>query len=621
MVEKTNNNNVTHKKRQITNDKIHAVDVTDKRSMGDNNRMMTDKTHQKGTYQKREKYVPKTRKTHILHNTTHETDALLKQILDEDKGMIFIAASGVEQIGMNLNIFGYKGKFIIVDVGISFTELGSGVMLPSTNILHELGEENILAYVITHAHEDHIGGLCRFLKEIKKPIYTTKFTMCIIEEKLKENGIKDTERIIVEPDKMFKLGDFDILFTNTAHSIPDSNHILIKTPHGTVFHTGDWKFDSAPVLGQPSDLDHLEAIGKKYKITALINDSTNAHEFKKIGTELEAQQGLRQHITDAENKKQRITVTCFSSNLARIKSLELIARETGRTIVLIGRSLLKMVTVGIRLKLLDGRNIVLDAKKASHLEPSKTLFVCTGSQGEVNSALQRCVLNLHPILKLTKDDVVIFSSRIIPGNEKKIAESKNALLNRGVKIIDHNTAREDFEVVHVSGHPGRDDIVNMVKRLKPDLVIPVHGDQIHFMAVKESMDLIKCPCILPKGNGTVFRIHDKDGTEILGKLDTHTEIIDGIHTYPIHDDIFRQRAALNDNGMIVIIINRRKKNFLLNYGAVSKTEWETSLRNNLLKLIDKGDFLDPEQVRNDISYWIYKKYEKNPIIVVDFASA
>jgi ribonuclease J len=564
--------------------------------------MITEKNHQ---WKQKKKNVP------------YDNDALLQRVLsDKDEGMLFIAASGVEQIGMNLNIFGYKGKFIIVDVGISFTDLGSGVMLPSTNILHDIGPENILAYVITHGHEDHIGALWKFMEEINKPIYSTKFTMCLIEEKLKEHMIKNRDLKVVEVNQSFKIGEFEVLFSNITHSIPDSNHIIIKTPNGSVFHTGDWKFDSNPVLGLPPDMEYLKHLGEKYNITALINDSTNAQEFKKIGTELEAQEGLRHYIRDKDNVKNRITVTCFSSNLARIKSLQIIAKEAGRTIVLVGRSLLKMVGAGIKLGLLKEDNIILDAKKVAHLELAKTLYVCTGSQGEMNSVLQRAALGLHPNLKLTNEDIVIFSSRIIPGNEKKIAEIKNEFLHRGMKIVDHNTPTEDMRVIHVSGHPGQDDIINLVRLVKPKVVIPVHGDLIHLYAVGELMKKINHPCLLPKGNGTVFRIHDKDGVEILGKLDTHTDVIDGNSYYPIDDDIFRQRALMNEHGLIVIIINRDKKHFFFNYGAVNKDEWEKSLRRNLVKLIEKTDFIDIEGLRNDISYWLYKKYKKNPLLIV-----
>lgn len=557
----------------------------------------------------------KVNKTNTVNNS-HLNNMLIKKVTDENEtGLIFIAASGVEQIGMNLNLFGYKGKYIVVDVGISFTDLGSGTMLPSTKILEDIGEENILAYVITHAHEDHIGGLCRFLKKINKPIYSTNFTMGIIDEKLKENDLEDAERIIVEVNKFFKIGEIDVLFTNVTHSIPDSNHIIIKTPYGTAFHTGDWKFDSDPVIGNPPDIEYLHNLGRTHKITALINDSTNAHEFKKIGTELQAQNGLRQHIMDPHNNKHRITVTCFSSNLARIRSLQLIGKESGRMLVLIGRSLLKMVTVGIRLGLLTGENILLDVKKAANLEAQKTMFVCTGSQGELNSVLQRCALDLHPTLKMAENDLIIFSSRVIPGNERKISDIKNSFLRKKVKIIDHNTANEDYEVIHVSGHPGQEDILNMVKATNPKYVIPVHGDLSHLIAVEHLMKKIHRPCILPEGNGTVFRLHDDEGVKILGKLDTHTEIIDGNMTYPMTSEIFRQRASLNDNGFITIILGK-KTPFLFNYGAVSKDEWESSLKAKILKFIEDYQVADVDSFRSDLSYWIYEKYNKNPILIV-----
>jgi ribonuclease J len=568
-------------------------------------------------YEKKNNFFLKQRNHNIKKNNDRINNRfLIEKITNkEDDSLIFIAASGVEQIGMNLNIFGYKGKFIIVDVGISFTDLGSGIMLPSTNILEEIGEENILAYVITHAHEDHIGGLCRFLKKINKPIYSTNFTMSVIEEKLKENMITNAKTITVEANNFFNIGDIEILFTGITHSIPDSNHILIRTPNGTAFHTGDWKFDEEPVLGNPPDMENLYNIGRINKISVLINDSTNAQEIKKIGTELQAQNGLRKHILDKQYKDCRITITCFSSNLARIRSLQIIAKEAGRTLVLIGRSLLKMVSVAIRLNIINEENILLDVKEASKLEAHKTMFVCTGSQGELNSVLQRSALGLHPILKLNNNDVVIFSSRVIPGNEKKISDIKNIFLNNKVKVIDHNTATEDHQVIHVSGHPGREDIVNMVKAIKPDLVIPVHGDATQLVAVANLMEKINQPCMLPEGNGTVFRIHDKEGIKILGKMETYTEVIDGKMSYPMNDEIFRQRSNLNDNGVISIILGKNKP-FLLNYGAVSKREWEDNLKTSLHKFIDDYKFDNIEDFRADTSYWIFEKYGKKPILII-----
>jgi ribonuclease J len=561
------------------------------------------------------KYLDKQKQYTTNLDSIDEENLIARITSYDEEGMIFIAASGAEQIGMNLNIFGYKGKFIIIDVGISFTDLGSGIMLPATHILENIGVDNILAYVITHAHEDHIGGLARFLKKINKPVFSTQFTMCIIEGKLQEHNIKDAELVVVKTNKSFAIGDFEIEFTNTTHSIPDSNHIIVKTPNGCVFHTGDWKFDTHPVLGNAPDKNYLSIIGEKYKITALINDSTNAQEFKRIGTELEAQEGLRDHIQNPLYKNNRITVTCFSSNLARITSLQLIAKECGRTIVLIGRSLLKMVTVGIKLKLLNEDNIILDAKKAINLSPSKTLYVCTGSQGELNSVLQRCALDLHPILKLDENDILIFSSRVIPGNEKKISDIKNILLGKNIKIIDQNTATINNEVIHVSGHPGQQDIIDMIQLVKPMCVIPVHGDLSHLKAVEDLMKSIDYPCIIPKGNGTVFRIHNTDGVEIIGKLHTYTEVIDGNCTYAMHDEIFKQREVLNTNGVIVIIINRKKGHFFFNYGAVSKRSWE-HLRNNLTKIIHETDAADIERLKDEISYYLYKKYDKNPILIL-----
>lgn len=543
-------------------------------------------------------------------------------LTNPDEGMVFIAASGVEQIGMNLNIFGYQGKYIIVDVGISFSKLGSGVTLPAMNILYDLNPDNILAYVITHAHEDHIGGLCRFLKGINKPVYATKFTMDVIDKKIKENNVKDVAKMVVEAEKEFSVGPFDITFTYTAHSIPDSNHIIIKTPHASVFHTGDWKFDDAPMIGEKLNKNYLSSLAEKYNITALINDSTNSLEFNRVGTEGEAYEGLLAHILECKGKK--VVVSCFSSNLARIKSLSEIAKLTNRKLILVGRSLLNMTTIGVQNGFLEnGSHIIFDIKKADHIKPEESLYICTGSQGEINSVLQRCVLDLHPQLKIQKGDVVIFSSRIIPGNEDSITTMKNILIQKQVEIIDHNLKKNVLGVLHVSGHPGREDIKEMIMLTKCKWIVPVHGDFVHLHAVEKIVaellhqhPNLKVRCKIPKGNGSVLRIHDKEGVELIGKFQTYTEVIDGNMYYPIMDDIFRQRDILKEQGFIIVIANKKKNHFVLNYGAVSKTEWESHLRNHIIKLINNSDF-DQEQLRNQISYYIYQKYDKSPILVIN----
>lgn len=542
---------------------------------------------------------------------------------DKNDGLIFIAASGVEQIGMNLNLFGYKGKYIVVDVGISFSQLGSGITLPSMNILYDIGPENILAYVITHGHEDHIGGLCRFLKNINVPIYTTAFTMSLIEKKIKEKNIKDTVRIIIEAEKEFQIGPFEIVFTYTAHSIPDSNHIIIRTPNASVFHTGDWKFDNKPGIGKVLDKKHLSQLAGKHGITALINDSTNSMDFIRSGTEGDVYEGLLDHILKCPSK--RIIVSCFSSNLARIKSLCDIGRITNRKVVLIGRSLLNMTNIGIEHNLIQSTsNIILDPKKAINLKQEECLYVCTGSQGEINSVLQRCVLDLHPHLKINSKDVVIFSSRVIPGNEDSITKMKNILIEKGVEIFDQNFKNSSNKIIHVTGHPGGEEIQEMILLTGCKNVIPVHGDAVHLYAVQKIIEdlLAKHPSLdlkykIPIGNGTVFSIHNKYGVEILGRLETYTEVIDGNVYYNIQDDIFRQRAILNEHGVIVIMVNNTNKrnHLLVNYGAVSKLEWEKHLRNQILKIINNSNY-ESDNIRNQITYFIYKHYDKSPIVIL-----
>ncbi|OED45686.1 hypothetical protein AB836_00390 [Rickettsiales bacterium (ex Bugula neritina AB1)] len=529
-----------------------------------------------------------------------------------DDGMFFIPISGVQQIGMNLNLFGYKNKWLICDVGISFKSiLGTSYnTLPSFEYLKKIGEENILGYIITHAHQDHIGALVECLKVIKAPIYTTKFTMKIIEEDLKQNHIKTTLNI-VETNKEFQLNDFKILFSNITHSIPDTNNILIKTPAATIFHTGDWKFDDDPVIGQKTDYLLLKSIGEKYKITGFLCDSTNANENTRTGSEMEVAEGL--YKIALQYPKNRLIYTSFASNVARLVSLDKIAKKTGRYFFLIGRSMIKMANVAISTNLIDKNqnNFIFDAHRVNEFPPEKVMIACTGSQGEMNSVLYKLAFKFHKDIKITNKDVVVFSARVIPGNEEKITDIKNYLISQNVTVIDE---RDEIKT-HVSGHPGRQEIAEMVEMINPYCVIPIHGDLLHLKAAENLMKIKNRRCLVPPFNGAVFRLKDNESVKYMGQVPVITNVIDGKQIYPINGEVFQQRKQLSSNGIIVINIKHQKNISIFIYGVLNDND-VFICRENILKIVKKNISSDKKLIRNDVIMFMKSKYSKIPYVLV-----
>jgi len=392
--------------------------------------------------------------------------------------LVFAPLGGVGEIGMNLSIYGFgperRRTWLAVDLGVAF---GSEELLPGIDLIMPdvrfLAEErqNLVGLVLTHAHEDHFGALIDLWPRLRVPVYATPFTAALFEAKrLGETGAPEIPINVVPLGARFSLGPFDIELVSVAHSIPESNALIVRTPLGTVLHTGDWKLDPTPVLGGPTDEVKLRALGNE-GVLALIGDSTNAVREGRSPSEADVAEVLAELVRGAP---ARVAVTTFASNVARIRSAALAGLAAGREIVVIGRAMERVIQVARETGYLDGIGDFRGTDVYGYLPPDKVLALCTGSQGEPRAALARIALDEHPDVSLTKGDRVIFSSRTIPGNEKPVGRVVNGLVRQGVEVISDRT-----HLVHVSGHPRRAELADMFSWVKPRIAVPVHGEALH----------------------------------------------------------------------------------------------------------------------------------------------
>jgi ribonuclease J len=392
--------------------------------------------------------------------------------------LVFAPLGGVGEIGMNLSLYGLgderKRTWLIVDVGVSFAneENLPGIELIFPDIRYLVSERrNIAGIVLTHAHEDHYGAMLDLWPKLRVPVYATPFTAALLTAKrLGEHGAPDIPITEVALGSRFNIGPFDIELCSVAHSIPESNALIIRTPHGTVLHTGDWKLDPTPVLGPPTDEAKLRALGEEGCL-ALIGDSTNAVREGRSPSESDVARNIAELILNAPG---RVAVTTFASNVARIKAVADAARTAGREVVVVGRAMERVTQVARETGYLDGVQEFRGMDVYGHLPNDKVVALCTGSQGEPRAALARIAKDEHPEVTLSQGDMVIFSSRPIPGNEKAISTVINGLIDQNVKVITDRT-----HLVHVSGHPRRDELADMIGWVKPRLLIPVHGEALH----------------------------------------------------------------------------------------------------------------------------------------------
>ncbi|MGE0179843.1 MAG: ribonuclease J [Sphingomonas sp.] len=461
------------------------------------------------------------------------------------KELLFLALGGSDEIGMNVNLYGCEGKWVMVDLGVTFADHqypGIDLVLPDLAFIEER-RQDLLGIVLTHGHEDHIGAVPYLAADLGVPLYATDFTARMIRGKLDEEGLTDVDLRVIEIGGAFTLGPFDFRYVPLAHSIPDMQACLIDTPYGRVFHTGDWKLDVDPVIGVPASADALSAIGDD-GVLALVCDSTNAFNPAESGSEGGVRADLARIVGEA---KGRVLVTTFASNAARLQTLGEIAAASDRKLCVAGRSLDRITTVAKASGYLKGFPESIDFDTAMRTPPSKVMIIATGGQGEPNAALGRIASGNHP-LKLDEGDLVIFSSKQIPGNEVAIGRIQNQLARSNIPIVTEKQAH-----VHVSGHPGRPELAALYKWLRPDIVLPVHGERRH-MAEQARFALAEgVPRALVQSNGDIVRLAP-GGPEIVGRERTGRLVLDGDIILPADGATINDRRKIAVNGLISVAV-------------------------------------------------------------------
>ena len=460
--------------------------------------------------------------------------------------LLFLALGGSDEIGMNVNLYGCEGKWIMVDLGMTFSGgqyPGVELVLPDLDFI-EARKKDLLGIVLTHGHEDHIGAIPYLAADLDVPLYATPFTATLIRGKLEEEGLAEQVELNVIPQNgSFELGPFGLRYISLAHSIPDMNAVMIDTPYGKVFHTGDWKIDDAPVIGTNATPAEMTALGDE-GILALVCDSTNAFNEDDSGTEGSVRVGLEKAVKAA---KGRVLVTSFASNAARLQTLYDVAKATKRQLCVAGRSLDRIVRAAQANGLLKGFPQPMDFDAAMRLPRKDLMIVATGGQGEERAALGRIAFDNHQ-LKLDAGDTVIFSSKQIPGNEVAIGRIQNALARKEILMITEKQAH-----VHVSGHPGRPELKQMYDWIRPRLLLPVHGERRHMAEQARFGLLCGVPDALVQSNGDVVRLAPGK-PKIIGNERTGRLVLDGDVILPADGATINERRRLLQFGIISVAV-------------------------------------------------------------------
>lgn len=544
--------------------------------------------------------------------------------------ILVMPLGGLEQVGANCTLIGYQDKWIMIDLGIAFNDnkLGIDIITPDVSFPISL-KDKLKAIFITHAHEDHIGGLCYFWSKFNCPIYLTDFSASVLKMKLSDRKLdKDSTRVVQVPTRSpILIDDFKVEFVQLAHSVLGACGIYIQTPGGNVFHTGDWKIDNTPLLGDQVDKERLQQIGKD-GIDCLLCDSTNVLVKDEVGSEQDVKITLDQLISKYKNK--RIIITCFASNIARIAAILELAKKYNRKVVIIGRSIFKMLnavssTAYYSKELKINIENIIDESCAAGFQPEQVLMLCTGSQGEKRSAIFRLARGENKQLKLGSNDVILFSSKVIPGNELCIRNMQNLLAQRGVEVV----TSESEKLIHVSGHPNKNALLQMYQWLSPKSLIPIHGDPVMLYAHKQFADDCQISNSMVLTSGDVVSVQKNTGK--LRKLH-HTEVvyntIDGKYIIPIYSNCIRERATLSTEGHVSVgfIIqkgNKLGKTINLAMHGIYITEnifnkIKSNIANILASVLMKST--DEREIKNEakanIKSLIYQMCLKKPIIDV-----
>ncbi|AOW46445.1 ribonuclease J [Acetobacter ascendens] len=461
---------------------------------------------------------------------------------EQNGDLAFLPLGGTGEIGMNLNLYRLGDTWLAIDCGIGFSGNDTPeaeILVPDPSFIVER-RDKLAGLVITHAHEDHIGAVAHVWPMLQCPVYLTPFAAAVLRRKLAEARITDVPIHVIQPGARFDVGPFDIEFVPVTHSVPEAQSMVLRTPSGIVVHTGDWKFDPDPLVGPATDLNRLAEIGRE-GVLALVCDSTNVMKPGPSRSESEVRRSMTELVASL---KGRIAVTCFASNVARVETIAMAAQAAGRTVVLVGRSLRNLDTAARDCGYLSGVLPFLTEQDVNDVPDDQILLIITGSQGEPRSALSRIAMDTHPNIALGEGDTVIYSSRMIPGNERAIMAVQDNLSRRGVRVI---TDREHF--VHVSGHATGGDVQKMYELLKPQHVVPVHGEWRHLTAQAAlAQEMGIAPVLLEDGD--ILRL-SPGKLEVVDTAPTGRLALDGNRLLPMNGGVLAARRKMLFNGMVI----------------------------------------------------------------------
>lgn len=465
--------------------------------------------------------------------------------------LIFLPLGGSGEIGMNVNLYGCRGKWIMCDLGMTFADPslpGVDLVLPDLQFIEDR-RKDLLGVILTHGHEDHIGAIPYLAADLGVPLYATPFTAGLIRRKLEEEGLsKEVKLHVVPMGGSVKLGPFEARYVALAHSIPEGNALVIDTPFGRLFHTGDWKLDEKPILGDPASAEELKAIGANggEGTLALIGDSTNVFNAEPSGSESGVFDGLMKLVKS--RKRGRVVVTTFASNATRLHTLGEVAKATGRRLVVAGRSLDRIIAVARQTGYLKDFPETLSLEQAANARPESLLIIVTGTQGEPQAALARIADGSHPTIRLERGDLVVYSSKQIPGNEIAIGRVQNALAARGIEIIGDRQAH-----VHVSGHPGRPELEAMYGWIKPQIAVPVHGERRHMEEHARLARSWGVPEAIVPVNGSAIRL--APGKPEVVSHEAHGRLVlDGDVILPADGATINSRRKMAHSGLMVVTL-------------------------------------------------------------------
>ena len=536
--------------------------------------------------------------------------------------LLFLPLGGAGEIGMNLNLYGHAGKWLMIDLGVTFggDETPSiEVIMPDPQFITERVPD-LCGLVLTHAHEDHIGAVPYLWPRLRCPLYATPFTASVLRRKLTEAGLQNQAKITEIPmSGKFKVGPFELELITLTHSIPEPNAVVLRTKLGTVLHTGDWKLDPGPVIGETTDEQALRRLGDG-NVLAMICDSTNVFVEGTSGSEADI---LPEMTALIKEHRGRVAVGCFASNVARLETITRAAMANDRQVALVGRSLYRMVEAARENGYLTDLPEFIEEHDVGFFPREKILMICTGSQGEPRAALSRIAKGEHPHVELHEGDAVIFSSRVIPGNEKSIGLLQNNLIHRGIEVItDHD------EAIHVSGHPARDELTEMYQWVRPQIAVPVHGEARHIHEHVALARQCQVPQAVEAANGAVIRLAPGPA-EIIARVPHGRLGLDGKTLVPMTSEVVKHRHRLGYNGVILVSLVMNWRGDLIADPQITleglleglpEAEAKSAMADAVADAIEA---LSPGKLENDgeiaeaarlaARRWFSKKHDKKPI--------